>query len=199
LTHYWPINNDIKDYAGNSDMIYGANNTLCPDRFNKSKSALNFENGYNVLTNEINFNGDFAITVWINYNKLTNLSRILEVSNSNNDFVAFYSALDDLACPGLTITNGLEKLTEHKCNKTLATGKWYHLAISICGSVSRLFVNGALDSKREQVLSIFDINGTRNYVGGNSFDGPNLNAKIDELRIYNRCLSQNEIMNLMNV
>jgi hypothetical protein len=37
-----------------------------------------------------------------------------------------------------------------------------------------------------------------NYIGKNYFGYGNLNAKIDDLRIYNRCMSQNEIMNLMN-
>ena len=61
LVHYWPIENDTKDYASNADMIYGANNTFCPDRFNNSNSALNFRNGYNSLTNGIYFDGDFTI------------------------------------------------------------------------------------------------------------------------------------------
>ena len=202
LIHYWPIENDLKDHISNADMIHGANNTLCPDRFNNSNSALNFRNGYNSLANRVYINGDFTISVWINYNKFTNLSRILEVSNNENHLVAFNAALDKLTCPSLTImenNNGNGITSERKCNQTLAIRRWNHLAISFCGYTSSLFINGELSSKHEHGLMPSDLNGTRSYIGRNSFDGVNLHAKIDDLRVYKRCLSQNEIMNSIHV
>ena len=198
LIHYWPIeNDDLKDHASNADMIHGANYEFCPDRFNNSNSALNFKNGYKSLANGVYFDGDFTITVWINYNKFTNLSRILEVSNNENHLVALNAALDRLTCPSLTIMenkNGNGITSERKCNLTLAYRRWNHLAISFCGSTSSLFINGELSSKYEHGLIPSDLNGTRGFIGRNSIDGVNLQAKIDDLRVYKRCLSQNEIM-----
>ena len=47
-------------------------------------------------------------------------------------------------------------------------------------------------------LLLSSVSRATNYVGGNSFGEAMRNGKTDELRIYNRPLSLNEIMNLMN-
>ena len=186
------MNNDLKDYASNADMIYGVNTSFCPDRFNNSNSAINFENGYNSLPKGVYFNGDFAITVWINYSKFSSSSRILEFSNNKNKLVAVYFSDNKRSYPNIkTLIEDEEK--EYIFNVDFNANVWHHLVITLCGNSLRLYVNGHLDLNLGSKTKLLGINSSSNYIGGN------LNAKLDELRIYDRCISQNEIMNLMNL
>ena len=73
----------------------------------------------------------------------------------------------------------------------------YHVAYEVCGTTGKIYVDGQLKASGTQ-LRPSNVNRTTNFIGGNSFNNYNLNAKLDELRIYNRCMSQNEIMNLIN-
>ena len=190
------MNNDLNDYVGKAHMNYGANNTFCADRFNNSNSAFNFENGYISLPNEVYFDGDFAISFWINYNKLTGLNKILKFSNNKINLVAVYFS-DNTKPENNRSYSNIKIQIETKNNEYIIdvdfnANEWHHLVITQCGPYLRLYVNDTLDSKPEQKTKSLGMNPQSNYIGGN------LNAKLDELRIYNRCKSQNEIMNLIN-
>ena len=196
LTNYWPIKGNINDFVGNSHMIYGANNALFPDRFNNPNAALNFLNGYNTVPTGVYFNGDFTISVWISYNQMTNLTKIIEFSNNKADLVSFYSSVNKT---GFVITKGTTRrdIFFTQTSVTLQTNRWYHLAVTLYNTLSNVYVDGLVKASGTQQIPT-NINRATNFIGGNSFGDAMLNAKIDELRIYNRCLSQNEIMNLIN-
>jgi hypothetical protein len=76
---------------------------------------------------------------------------------------------------------------------TLQTGTWYHVALVADGTFVRLYVNGTLDGSVPQTVSPF-VNTATLRVGGIAGSTVNIwDGKIDELEIFNRALSQNEI------
>jgi arabinan endo-1,5-alpha-L-arabinosidase len=176
-------------------MSYGSNVTLTSDRFNNPNSALDFQSGYNTLPGGVYFNGDFTFTVWIYYNQNPAWATILEFSNSRADVVSFQSSLASTGSPGMVI--GFSDFSETFFEESLETGRWYHVAFVLCGRTGKIYVDGQLKAS-SQLDRPANLNRDTNFVGGNSFGDANLNAKLDELRIYNRCMSQNEINNLMN-
>lgn len=187
----------MNDSVGTSHMIYGANNTLCPDRFNNTNSAINFVNGYNSFPAGVYFNGGFTVALWINYNQMVNWARILEVSNLKSDVVSVFGSWESTGSPGLEISIGSKNWLDTSFSGALLTGKWYHLAFTLCSTIAKIYVDGVLKVSGPQ-LTPTGVTRTTNYVGGNSFGNASLNARLDELRLYNRCISQNEIMNLIN-
>jgi len=197
LINYWPIKNNMDDYVGSSHMTYAANNYFSSDRFNNTNSALNFVNGYNIVPSGVYFNGDFTVTLWISYNQMIDWSRILEFSNLKSDVVALYSSWSNIGTPGWLITNGSSNSMNITFSPTLQTNRWYHVAFRFCNTNAKIYVDGVLKVAGSQLVPN-NVTRTTNYIGGNSFGDGNLNAKIDDLRIYGRCMSQNEIMNLMN-
>ena len=198
LLNYWPIQNNMDDYAGGSHMIFGANNSISSDRFNNSDSALNFANGFNLVPSGVYFSGDFTVTLWINYNQMVDWSRILEFSNSKTDAISLYASWSNLATPGLNIINGSSNSVNTTFSSALQTNKWYHVAFRFCAASAKIYVDGVLKASAGNQLVPNNVTRTTNFIGGNSFGDAKLNAKIDELRIYKRCVSQNEIMNLMS-
>jgi hypothetical protein len=79
----------------------------------------------------------------------------------------------------------------------LAANGWTHLAASYDGATLRLYVNGVQVASRAQTGAIV---ATTNplRIGGNGVWGEYFQGRIDEVRIYNRALSQSEIQSDMN-
>lgn len=70
--------------------------------------------------------------------------------------------------------------------------KWYHVAMTYDGAALRLYVNGVLD-RSEPLTGPIIVTGQPLVIGG-SVPGPwDFNGRVDELSLYHRALSANEI------
>jgi hypothetical protein len=74
----------------------------------------------------------------------------------------------------------------------LAANTWTHLAATYDGWRLRLYVNGVL-VRILVATGSFQVNANPLWIGGNAFYGEYFTGKLDELRIYNRALTQAEI------
>ena len=74
----------------------------------------------------------------------------------------------------------------------LPVNAWTHLAATYDGATLRLFVNGVLVANRSQGGAIVSSSGSLR-IGGDNIWGDFFQGRIDEVRIYNRALSQAEI------
>ncbi len=79
----------------------------------------------------------------------------------------------------------------------LVPGRWAHLATTYDGRVQRLYVNGTLVAIRPQPRRKVSESGAL-HVGGSPVWGDRFKGKIDEVRVYNRALSAEEIRTDMN-
>ena len=77
-------------------------------------------------------------------------------------------------------------------SQQLPVNSWAHLASTYDGSTQKLYVNGALVGSRSQTGSIALSSGALS-IGGNSVWGEYFTGYIDEVRVYNRALTQTEI------
>jgi hypothetical protein len=75
---------------------------------------------------------------------------------------------------------------------TLPLAAWTHLAVTYDGAVLRLFVNGTQAATRSISGQITATTGALR-IGGNSIWSEWFQGTVDEVRIYNRALSQGEI------
>jgi Concanavalin A-like lectin/glucanases superfamily/Right handed beta helix region len=69
---------------------------------------------------------------------------------------------------------------------------WTHLAVTYDGSKLRLYVNGVLSSRRAGVSPLRAGSG-RLLIGGGAPGGRYFKGEIDDVRVYSRALSRNEI------
>jgi PKD repeat protein len=80
---------------------------------------------------------------------------------------------------------------------SLGTSTWVHLAATFDGKTQKLYVNGSQVASQAQSGSLQTSDGALR-IGGNSSWGEFFKGKIDEVRIYNRALTVNEIQADMN-
>ncbi|HWL17613.1 MAG TPA: LamG-like jellyroll fold domain-containing protein [Opitutus sp.] len=79
----------------------------------------------------------------------------------------------------------------------LTVGAWTHLAVSYDGANVRLFINGRQVASQAQTGAI-ESNGNGLRIGGTVPYGEYFKGLIDEVRVYNRSLSESEIRADMN-
>jgi glucose/arabinose dehydrogenase/PKD repeat protein len=81
----------------------------------------------------------------------------------------------------------------------LPLGQWSHLAITFDGSTVRFFRNGTLVSSPSLVVSTITPRDTLLYLGADVSPGQYFNGTLDDVRLYNRTLTQGEVETDMNL
>ena len=110
----------------------------------------------------------------------------------------FYLLRNDSATSpeaGITITQPSSTVPVPEVINSLPANAWTHLAVTYDGQIESLYVNGALASWTFQLGSIVPSTGALRIGGGSLgyFQG-----FIDEVRLYNRALTQAQVLNDLN-
>jgi len=82
---------------------------------------------------------------------------------------------------------------------TLTAGQWIHVAAVYDGSNMILYKNGTFVGSTPKVNPISQNNGVSVWMGQNPDGNAEFDGKIDDVRIYSRALSQEEIISVMNM
>ena len=204
LVAYYPFNGNANDASGNGNhgTVHGA--TLTADRFGNPHSAYSFNGVDNYIsTNPLGFQtGDsFSISFWINFDWQPRRIWILTLGAA-------------CCCQGylalINIDDSLKGITQF--------GQWWRP--TDCYAIENNFDIAALQGKWTHYVTVFDANkkNLRSYVNGMLVDADNCNSfalnagiglyignpgptmpesyykgSIDEIRIYDRDLSDAEI------
>lgn len=149
-------------------------------------------------------NPDFTITAWF-YSKNGGVPRVIaswgtDTVGKNNEIVFYKASISGI--PYLGLTNGVDSVVA-KC-PTNSTNTWFHAAVKVSSGTATFYMNGVPTTKlsgstySEPQKITFDINkggalglGTdmRTMITGTNFFG----GPIDDIAIYNRALSDDEI------
>jgi hypothetical protein len=90
-----------------------------------------------------------------------------------------------------------------RSRQTVQTGRWYHIAITISRDYAAMFIDGRLEAAAYEHIEQFDGSDSAWYLctranisPADESDAPPINGAIDELVIYDRALSAEEIEHL---
>ncbi|HKJ40608.1 MAG TPA: LamG-like jellyroll fold domain-containing protein [Sunxiuqinia sp.] len=137
---------------------------------------------------------DFTISVWVKPDALDTWARVWDFGTNTN----YNMFLTDKASDGYVRFAIKAGGDEQRINttKTLAINKWTHIAVTKSGNTAKMYINGSLvGSNTAMTLNPSDLGYTeQNYVGKSQWPDPMFKGTIDELQIYNRALSQTEIV-----
>jgi hypothetical protein len=137
---------------------------------------------------------DFTIAAWVNWDGGNQWQRIFDFGAGTSQylFLTPHSYSNTLRFAATVAGNGYEQRIE---TTQLPVGQWTHVAVTVSGSVGRLYVNGVLrDTNNAMTIDPVDISPTLNYIGDSQWEtDPLFNGRIDEFRIYHEALSDIEI------
>ncbi len=189
---------DAKDSSGQDRHASVIGATLCEDRFGRPNNAYAFDGKDDYIVAQpaplLNEEG-FSLSVWCSFGSGTKFegwhSAIVSQDGHHARRVFQLSTLD------ASITfHRFMSYPEPYAEGPIHRNYWYHLAVTYDGSHFRLFRNGQLVSEEQGRLKPEGEEPL--YIGRKSTDEPYFffQGKIDDLRMYDRPLTPDEVNEL---
>jgi hypothetical protein len=215
LIGYFPFNGNANDESGNNHNGTVTGATLTTDRFGNTNSSYNFSGNTNNITlanSQTLVSGSFSVSAWCTIGILLPSSYDATLIGQFNGQVAsdrkwLYGYRSILSQRGISYylfdNSGNASSNSSTLNWAPQVSTWYHITwVFSSGNSIKTYVNGVLHS--DVATTLININNTANNILtkiGNSVDidiAQNLpwNGKIDDVGIWNRSLTQDEIISL---
>ncbi len=205
---FYNFDNNLEDNSGNGNSAYFTNGIFDNDRKGNvfSKSANFGVHGESIPrfitippSESLSFSNSFTICFWV---KLSSLNFAQEFNLiSKNDGSAFDpNSLNDKQFNVYCISNGgLYNIfnSDFFGSSGFSSTEWNHFLVKYDGSLASFYVNGVslAHSKGNINFDLHKMNSSNIIIGGpNNFRG-----LIDDLKIYNTDLNDEEILTLYNI
>ena len=158
-------------------------------------------NYVNLPDNLLATSSDFTAAMWVKAQVAPAAwTPVLNIGQTTSDFFLIQANAMSGA-DGLVATfrsgNGPELRVQAGDANDLRVGQWVHVAVTKSGTTARIYVDGVERGVNTGVTFSFpQIAGgvtTDNYVGHSSWADPNLNASVDDLRLYPTALTAAQV------
>jgi hypothetical protein len=203
LMAYYPFSGNTNDTSGNGNNGSGSNLSLTTDRFNNTNSAYTF-NGSNSQVSipdsqTLNPSKQISISLWVKQGG----------ANGSNSYQAVISkglnnTVDDY---GIRMSREFRMFGELRTDafyntysdtqSQVTAGQWYMLTMTYNGSNLLFYENTAQKGNSPPVSGNINDGSLAVLIGNNG--GEAFKGVIDDVRIYNRALTQAEINTLYHM
>lgn len=198
LVAHYPFNGDATDViGGNNGTVVGAE--LTTDRFGNEQSAYQFSgNGDYVAIDHFDLTDTFTITAWV---------KIDDFSSGNSIFGNYpgsYAPTEGFELLANTNTDKNIKIHTNGRNSTLnapeidlETNKWYFIVASYDGEGNcSIYANNLLLSSGSNLSNYIPSSSSTKIGASVNSTSNNFSGIIDDLRIYNKVISSEEMNDL---
>ena len=213
LMAYYPFSGNAIDSSGNGNNPSFNNATLTTDRFGNANSAYSFDgkSSYMQIPNSatLDSGNNVSISFWMKVNVFnTDLcsGNYLFSRGGTQPYVTNYNIVFGNAPYGTVQNINYCKTpidTSHESIYGMGTsdltpihtGTWYHVVLTNNGSVSIMYLNGNIVSAQSAsiIINTADLILGRDYPQGAAIDPYWFNGVLDDIRIYNRAITGNEV------
>ena len=210
LVAWYPFDGNANDLSGNGNngIINGATPTT--DRFGNANSAYNFAGIASPQTimvpsaPSLNFNNQASVSLWVYMNSYYGMNNVgapvtlgTHILWSKENATGFYGNVVGQSDGKFLVHtspdgtgNPIEAEEVVPCS---ATGQWVHLVFVYYPYETRIYANGVLIKRNYGVNNFINSQNKNLWFGRHSFFWYPLNGKLDDIRIYNRPLNEDEI------
>jgi len=207
LVAYYNFDGNANDKIGSyNGTVSGA--TLSTGRNNLSNSAYSFDGLSNYIelgTGMLSGDGDFSILLWINTTQIVSSNTVGRIHQQRSQGAGGYNGqyMVELNSDGKIKFNSYSN-GSYKWNTTssiaLNDGEWHHLAFVQTGNGGQMYLNGIHDQTDNTSGRVTLLTTNKTYLGGDLRDNNRwYSGKVDDLKIFNRSLSESEIQTLYNM
>jgi len=204
LVAYYPLEASAEDCYGNDGTVIGA--SLTEDRFGNANSAYSFDG----IDDQITFdhisglqNLSTTISFWVYFNEMNSAILGTDIIDDSQSGIWFSVGQATNTMNRIAVSYGNGGSPRPESRKTvisdieLVTDTWYHIVGTVSAEALSIYVNANLENG--------DFTGSANSFfmsqNGGSFGrtwDPDafFSGKLDDIRIYNRILTEDEIASL---
>ncbi len=197
LVGWWPFNGNANDESGNGNhgTVNGA--TLTMDRNGNTNSAFSF-NGINnkisfVVLPELN---DFTYSIFFKIESSTNdYKRILDLDNASDSYLSIHASPQNTCGIHFRQNNVQFGLTSED---VISNNQWHHIVFKRFNSQGYLYLDGILKFQISISNTPFYVNAllTIGHTDLGGYPNQYFQGCLDDVAIYNRALTQEEITDL---
>lgn len=197
------IKNNLKDYISGADLLPGAgfSTIFGSDRFGDPSGALRLNNSYYQAPAGSYFSSSFTITGWVNLITADSNARFLDFSSGPGTDSVAVRVVDPSGSPTQSFAVSQSgTYTSLSTSFVFNLNEWYHLAAVMDGLDTYLYVNGVLQMTASGSVPSPGDQALLNCLIGRSTWYPSdsdANALFDDIRIFRRAVTQDEILNDM--
>ncbi|MEP7238097.1 MAG: LamG domain-containing protein [Ferruginibacter sp.] len=218
LQAHYPFNGNANDVSGNNNNPVFNNATITADRYGNANSAYHFNGVYQYMRipnkPSLNFTNQISLSVWVRptgfYYDICHASQVISKGGGNYNPGNYALRFDDALYSAGTGCNGTICDTLHQNFRGTGTvltpypgdflkkDHWYNVLYTNDGKTAKLYVDCQL---KYSVVFPETFTNTEDLFFGKSDDSffPFwLNGDLDDIRIYNRALNDEEIFSLCN-
>jgi hypothetical protein len=219
MDHYWPVENKaVDDVVGNYSAQGNGLPEFAQDRFGVADGALKVHNTKSAwrLPPGNYFKGETTLTMWIKkiicssvYGTLLFIGTyIFSIFYSKKKYISFtivsfssFILSDSESCKDYFLILTENSHWEHRevfGKIVVPVETWYHLSVVYKNRTVSIYVNGTLSGSRSGLIAAF----ADKAANESSFIGSNdsySNIVLDEIKLYNKALSQDQLLLDMNV
>lgn len=197
LMYHWPFEKDLVDTVQCARAQNTLNAVLESDA-DKSNSYVNIKKGYLTVPPGVYVSGDHTISAWVNVNSISPYSRIIDFGNgAARDNIILALSLASSGNPYYSIYRGWYTTGDKQGSSALPLSTWTHVAATLSGTVQTLYVNGVVVGTATGYVPN-NVMRYNNYIGGSNWGSDGYgDFKLKNLKIYNRPLTPQEIVNDM--
>jgi Concanavalin A-like lectin/glucanases superfamily len=210
LVAFYPFNNNANDESGNNlnGVVNGA--TVTADRFGNAAKAYSFDGVDDFITMgnpvALQITNTITLSVWVSsatyilganllsktripFGPYTNGYKLF--LGESGDGTQFYSALIHFPDPGSGTTGN-----NFAGGVPFTTNEWINFTFTLDGQSAKWYKNGVETFSANNHLPLTSATLDNFEIGGLSGGLLNFNGLIDDVAVYNRALSANEVQQL---
>lgn len=208
LVAYYPFNGNANDVSGNGN--HGTEQggvALTEDRFGNANSAYSFDGVDDYIniprSDSIEPANSLTVSAWVNPDDVSSWHQIItkRFSESNDPYNSYILTTSNDGASNkwlFAVSNGSAgSQTLLNSTDTIASNAWSYIVGTYDGSAMNFYINGALVGSTLKTGDIgysdLSLRIGRAIGGVQSFKG-----NIDDIRIYNRALTESEIQTLFS-
>ena len=178
----------VDQFGGNDATIEGAHR-VDDGRFGR---ALEFESNNDIVTapddSSLHVGNQLTLEAWVKPTATTNWRTVIFKADGGLAYSLYANSPDDV--PHAHVGNAGEAGVNGR--EPLDPNHWTHLAATYDNHLMRLYVDGRLVGSKALTGDLSDGEGPLT-IGANHVWGEHFRGLIDEVRVYNRVLSENQI------
>ena len=199
----WPFENSVVDVVQGVALTFSNGVSYTQNHLGQSNSALAFStSNYGTAPSNFYFyGGAFTISAWVKVNSMANqYEPILDFANGplSNNVLFGFNKPSSQAFLRLLIWYGTTNASDFTASSEVKLKYWHFVTATHDGIAATLCVNVLACTTQTMNPPPYG-NRTSNFVGNSNWQTPLTSTYVNDLRIYNRLLSPDEITALMNL
>ena len=208
LIAYYPFNGNANDESGNGHNATVYNATLANNRFNEPEKAYYFDgDGDYIDLGDWEMGGEMSICVWVKYSAFNNYARVFSFANGAPgsgswyyDCISLYNTDYDPHAIFYVVNGSTDAVWKSVSQENFFSDtSWTFTTVVMQGATLKLYRDGILVATNTEGQEPNSVTRTDQYLGHQNMSWDQwFNGLIDDLRIYSRALTDDEIALLYN-